>query len=293
MLSPKISIITPNYNQVDFLEQTILSVIGQNYPNLEYIIIDGGSTDGSVEIIKKFEKHLCYWISEPDAGLYHAVQKGFEKSTGEIMGWINSDDKLHPGSLSVIGELFASFTIVNWLTGTPTGYDAYGRTVMVTNTRNWSKYDYYLFDYKWVQQESTFWRRSLWERAGSALNLDVRHAADFELWLRFFRHEKLFTVATILGGFRFRSSQQMSVLHSEKYAKEVEDLINAEIVSLPSEIMFRLVKYKRYLRLMKKLERFSKVFRVLSLTPYFRKKLSDAPGIIDFDAPSQRFQLPG
>ena len=103
MQRPKITIVTPNFNQAGFLEETILSVIGQNYPDLEYIIVDGGSTDGSIDIIKKYEKQLAYWVTEPDKGLYHALQKGFERSTGEVMGWINSDDKLHPGSLSVIG----------------------------------------------------------------------------------------------------------------------------------------------------------------------------------------------
>ncbi len=92
---PKISIVTPSYNQGQYLEQTILSVIGQNYPNLEYIIIDGGSTDNSIEIIKKYERYLAYWVSEKDKGHYHAVQKGFDKSTGEIMSWLNSDDILH------------------------------------------------------------------------------------------------------------------------------------------------------------------------------------------------------
>ena len=98
---PKISIVTPNYNGVKYLEQTIVSVLNQNYPNLEYIIIDGGSTDGSVEIIKKYESKLSYWVSEPDMGLYHAIQKGFEKSTGEIMAWINSDDMYVKGSFSI------------------------------------------------------------------------------------------------------------------------------------------------------------------------------------------------
>ena len=86
---PKISIVTPSFNQGKYLEKTILSVIEQGYPNLEQIIIDGGSTDESVEIIKKYEKHLAYWVSEPDRGQSHAINKGFERATGEIFGWLN------------------------------------------------------------------------------------------------------------------------------------------------------------------------------------------------------------
>lgn len=105
---PKISIVTPSFNQAEFIEETILSVINQGYPNLEYIIIDGGSTDGSVEIIRKYEKHLAYWVSEPDRGQAHAINKGISKITGDIFGWINSDDLLLPGSLKKIAEAYTS-----------------------------------------------------------------------------------------------------------------------------------------------------------------------------------------
>lgn len=103
---PKISIVTPSYNQAQFLERTILSVLNQNYPNLEYIIIDGGSTDRSVEIIKKYEKYLAYWVSEKDKGQSAAINKGFKKSTGEIIAWQNSDDIYIPEVFEYIAKLF-------------------------------------------------------------------------------------------------------------------------------------------------------------------------------------------
>ena len=113
---PKISIVTPSLNQGQFLEETIRSVLLQGYPDLEYIIIDGGSTDDTLKVIQRYESLLAYWISEKDEGMYNAINKGFSIATGEIMAWLNSDDKYTPWALNVIGDIFRKLSEVEWVT---------------------------------------------------------------------------------------------------------------------------------------------------------------------------------
>lgn len=229
---PRICIVTPSFNQGEFLEETIQSVISQNYPNLDYIIIDGGSTDDSVKIIKKYEKYLSYWISEKDAGLYYALQKGFSKSSGEIMGWINSDDLLHRKSLFVLANIFDNNAQVNWIQGHPSMYDESGMVVDV-HDHVYSKYHFYLKRYingMFVQQESTYWRRSLWEKAGGFISTQYNIAGDFELWVRFFAHELMHYTNALIGGYRVRSTQ-LSRTHHDEYLKECSAIIDNVVLN--------------------------------------------------------------
>jgi glycosyltransferase involved in cell wall biosynthesis len=294
----KITIVTPVYNGAIYLENTILSVINQGYSNLEYIIIDGGSTDGSVDIIRKYEKHLAYWVSEPDNGLYHAVQKGFEKSTGDIMAWINSDDMYHKGAFSMVCELFTQFSQIEWLMGIPSIYDEQGRTVMVDGFKPWCKADLYMGKYaedSWIQQESTFWRRSLWEKAGSTLNLDLKYAADFELWLRFFRYADLYSLKSLLSGFRFRSGNQVSLDNRSAYINEVQVAISEELARLPKAYLYKLQEIQNFKT------RLNSFTNRISRSVYFRrnhsrimqyeKELFQYPQRIGFDWVTQQFQM--
>jgi glycosyltransferase involved in cell wall biosynthesis len=228
---PKLSIVTPSFNQGEFLEECIVSVLGQNYPNLEYIIMDGGSSDNSVEIIKKYEKYLTYWQSIADGGQYAAIEDGFRRSTGEIMAWLNSDDKYHHNSFFKVAYTFSSFEELEWIVGRPTIWDKNGDVNLVYSylpTYGRGKFlqkDYNRF---FIQQESTFWRRSLWEKSGCYLRRDLDYAGDLDLWLRFFRHAELHTVDAILGGYRSHGNQK-SALCMDKYMAEVEMILDAEI----------------------------------------------------------------
>lgn len=228
---PKISIVTPSFNDSAYLQETLQSVIEQGYPNLEYIVIDGGSNDGSIDIIRRFEKQLAYWVSEKDNGMYHALKKGFDRSTGEIMGWINSDDKHHIGSLFTLAEIFSDYRQVNWIQGIPNVIDEKGRVLTVAQRPEVDRFFFYsrrhLRSGKYIQQESTFWRRSLWERAGGYISQEYRYASDFELWMRFFQYEKLYNVPALLGAFRMTAEVQASLSYRNEYENETERILES------------------------------------------------------------------
>ena len=227
---PKISIVTVNFNNGNYLEETINSVINQNYPNLEYILIDGGSTDNSLEIIERYAEHFYYWVSESDAGQYQAIQKGFEKSTGEIMAWLNSDDKYLPRSLFTVAEIFNKYEDVNWLMGLAREYTENGALVgqITLPWCRWSKYRYLTNDFQFIQQESSFWSRELWEKAGATLDFQYDLAGDMELWSRFFRFEKLHTTTLELSGFRHRKEGQRSKVGKKTYLSECLQVVKRE-----------------------------------------------------------------
>jgi glycosyltransferase involved in cell wall biosynthesis len=285
---PKLSIVTPNFNGGEFLEETILSVLGQNYPNLEYIIVDGGSIDGSIDIIKKYENRLTWWVSEPDNGMYDAIQKGFEKSTGEIMAWINSDDMYHRNAFYTVADIFSSLNQVNWLTGANTGYDEYGRTVFCSQSKTFTKFDFYNHDYKWIQQESVFWRRSLWEKAGSCLNVSLRYAGDMELWLRFIQNEELYITHALIGGFRLRKANQISLDHMDDYLKEADSEIRK--VRLKTDEWRILLNYRNLLRIQSILRKL-KIFRTDWIIKRYRSKYFPKTNMIEFDRYKSEFVL--
>ena len=234
---PKISLVTPVFNSARYIDAAIRSVLSQNYPNLEYIIVDGGSTDGSVEIIRRYEADLHTWISETDRGMYDAINKCFAQSSGEIMGWISATDLLHAGSLFVVGGVFRTFPQVQWITGRPTGFNDDGMAVEFLNLRRWSRWPFLAGANRYIQQESTFWRRSLWDRAGGRVDDSRRSASDFELWVRFFRHAQLYSVDALIGGFRshpdslgLQNLEECHRIQDEIIEKELDSLKNVDAI---------------------------------------------------------------
>ncbi len=232
-----LSIVTPSFNQAAFLDEAMRSVLDQDHAPLEYIVVDGGSTDGSADIIRRHAPRLAWWTSEPDDGQYDAINRGFARSTGEVMGWLNSDDKLCPWALSVVAEIFETLPEVEWLTSlAPLRWDARGRAVRCLPQRGFSRAGFLAgenlpgrggFSTGWIQQESTFWRRSLWERAGGRVGAEFKLAGDFDLWARFWKHAELVGVETPLGGFRFHGDQKTGAGHTA-YLAEAERSLAAQ-----------------------------------------------------------------
>lgn len=249
MIYPKISIVTPVYNQVQYLEYTILSIINQGYPNLEYIVIDGGSTDGTVDVIKKYESHLAYWVSEPDKGMYHAIQKGFEHSTGEIMCWLNSDDVFFDKCLFAIADIFMHHPEIEWFSGKSATIDADGVILGVDDidgidSIRFCKYDFYLNRGFWVPQSSTIWRRSLWDKIGASLDTNLRLAGDFDLWLRFINIAPQYVANTLIGTYRLREGQLSQMM--DKYMLEVQQSIANNPLPIDEQYLLKIYKRKLY-----------------------------------------------
>ena len=219
---PKISIVTPSFNQSQFLERTILSVLNQNYPNWEYIIMDGGSTDGSKEIIKKYDKYLAYWTSEPDKGQGSAINKGFQKSTGEIFAWLCSDDIYLPGSLMKVSSIFAKNRTDL----------VYGNTYLINEIdsiigehRN-VKYSKFfskaviingMFS---ISQPSMFWRRDLFMKVGG-INDKLCNVLDNDLIIKFLLNTHQTT--------HIREFISCERLHSERKTERLKHIGQREI----------------------------------------------------------------
>jgi glycosyltransferase involved in cell wall biosynthesis len=285
---PKISIVTPCYNSGKYLEETIISILQQGYPNLEYIIIDGGSTDNSIDIINKYQNQLTYWISEKDNGMYDAIQKGFLNSTGEIMAWINADDLYHKQSFSIIAEIFSSFSCINWLVGASTQWDEHGRCINISQSRKFTRYDFLIGDFKWLQQESCFWRRSLWEKAGAYVDTALLYAGDLDLWIRFSRFEQLYVANVPIGGFRIRSSNQLSLDHMQDYLEEAKEILKKENLNKTEKKILK--KYNNFRKFMKFISKL-KIFNTNGIINTYRKLKFRSTEDIHFNRYTQKFEI--
>ena len=210
---PKISIITPSYNQGAFIEETILSVLNQNYPNLEYLVIDGGSSDGTVDILKKYGSRLDYWISEPDRGQSHALNKGLGIATGEIVGYLNSDDCLLKEALHVVAGTFNDFRKKSGRPVILSGHALLGNTIAGSKDIFFSQHgDWSLSGvaagYGICPQPSTFWTKS-----NVLFDEQLKFCMDFDYWVRLVRADYQYVnIDSSLSFYRIHDSAKGSTM---------------------------------------------------------------------------------
>jgi glycosyltransferase involved in cell wall biosynthesis len=222
---PKITVVTPSFNQANFLRQTIASVLSQGYPDLEYIVIDGGSSDGSREIIQANGSRLAYWCSEPDRGQADALRKGFERATGDILCWLNSDDVYMPGTLLTVGTFFANHPESEVLNGGGVVIDENGDlyvdgfwTYTEGVAASWRRLKWYGQDGAF--QPSTFWRRSSYEAVGG-INPGLYFQMDRDLFFRMAQRRRFDKTTQILSCFRHHPSSK-SYLHQSRHSQDEE-----------------------------------------------------------------------
>lgn len=223
---PRVSVITPSYNQGEFIEKTILSVHTQGYPNLEHLVIDGGSTDATPSILARHRASFAYCVSEPDHGQGEAINKGLRRATGDLLCWLNSDDSFEPGTLAFVGAYFNHHPEVDMIAGSVRRVDAQGHELKV----DLGRYDgreqllSYWHGY-FMHQPSIFWRRRVYEALGG-VNERLNLTMDFDYWLRAAKRFQLVSVDQILastilhdrqktaGGYaRYRRHQLKDALH--------------------------------------------------------------------------------
>ena len=236
---PKISIVTPSFNQGEFIERTILSVLDQAYPRLEYIVQDGASEDGTKEILAHYHDRLLQWESISDSGQSQALNYGFAKTTGEIMSWINSDDLLLTGTLDYVADFFNNNPEVDVIYGNRILIDEsdqqIGRWILPqhdNDVMSWQDY---------IPQETLFWRRGIWEKAGGYIDESFQFAMDWDLLVRFREAGAGFSrLPRFMGGFRVHSQQKTSASIDEIGLQEMDRVRERALGYVPTRNSIRL-----------------------------------------------------
>jgi glycosyltransferase involved in cell wall biosynthesis len=219
---PLVSIVTPSFNQAQFLEATLLSVLDQDYPNLEYVVVDGASTDGSVDIIRRFTDRLTWWVSEKDSGQSEAVNKGLRKAHGEYVAWLNSDDVYLPGTVSAAVAAFRSNPAAGIVYGDALAIDAEGRTINLMHARQYSLVDLMAFNI--ICQPAAFMRRSVVEQA-NYLNPSYQLLMDNLLWINMAQIAPLIYVPRTWAAARYHD-QAKNRTRGAAYGQEAKKLVD-------------------------------------------------------------------
>lgn len=216
---PKISIVTPSYNQGQYLEETIQSILSQNYPNVEHLIMDGGSTDNSVEVIKKYEDKITFWRSHKDRGQSDAIIEGFGRATGEIIAWLNSDDQYEPGALHKVAEAFEKRKDAVVVYGDYNVLRQDGSRELKPKVS--CDFDVMAHAYLMIPQPSAFWKKAAYEEVGG-LDVDLHYTMDYDLFLKLaqrYTAKRFVHLQTPLSLFRLHDESK-SVKLMQKFSHE-------------------------------------------------------------------------
>jgi glycosyltransferase involved in cell wall biosynthesis len=203
---PLVSIVTPSFNQAPFLESAMQSVFQQEIPNIEYIVIDGGSADGSVEIIKRHSDKLAYFASEPDHGQTDAINKGFARASGKYLAWLNADDRLHPNATREAIEFLETHHDVGMVYGDSEYIDSQGRVVGKFPAAQ-TNYSALRRGYVHIPQQAAFWRHDLWKQVGP-LDPSYIFAMDYDLWVRLAKLSRLEYLPRLWAQFRLHADSK-------------------------------------------------------------------------------------
>lgn len=241
---PKVSIVMPSFNQAKFIERSILSVLNQSYPNVELIVIDGGSTDGSVEIIQRYQDRINYWESKPDRGQAHAINKGLAIATGEWVGWQNSDDLFSVDAVQSMIEGAKKDPLANLVIGDMCLVDSHDQRIRDIKYVTPS-YRSILAEGMVLTNQSALWRRSIHSSLGY-LNESLHYGFDYEWFLRILERYRAVHVAKVLGYLRIHD-QTKSSLHQAEFAREYTLILSGRKAGVLTKKIYKLRRYAIYL----------------------------------------------
>src|SRR5437868_2379229 len=228
---PRITLATVCIGDEEQIRDTVRSVVGQCYPNLKYVVVATGASPDA-RVLREFEGRFC-WLQYPEAAdANEALNAAFAKSSGEIMGWLEPGEMLHTKGLFALGSVMAAFPEVEWIYGRPFNYSPSGIPAGIKPLERWSRIRFLAGGNKYIHRDTLFWRRSLWERAGGALNPEHGSAAEFELFVRFFRHAQLYSVDALIGGYRAHPGNHSTDGSHQRYNDAIDAIADRELASV-------------------------------------------------------------
>ncbi len=246
MTTSRLCMVTTNFNYGAYLDDCMRSITAsKGADRVDYIVMDAGSTDNSVDVIKGYAPKLAHWQSEKDAGMYHAIQAGFAKSDAPYMGWLNSDDQLAPWTIQSVLDIFDQLPEVRWITSRhPMQARADGVVIKADFLPGVDNWGFFNGEYVrslglpssgWIVQDCTFWRRDLWEEVGGEFDLSLKLAADFELWARFIQKTDLYVVPVPFGIYRFHGANA-AIAQRDVYRDECVKVLKRYTPIIPEDL---------------------------------------------------------